>query len=94
GGPDVFLLLATAVFGMSSFLLTNGLWAQLPILYRQAPEGIRLPAYMMIALQLANVVPLVYITIKGRVKKDASLEATIYALLGGGVIVSDNQIPR
>ena len=51
------------VFGLSSWLAINGMWAELPVIVPVLPEGNRLPSILIITTQIANVGPLIYICI-------------------------------
>ena len=60
------------MFGLSSWLAINGLWAEMPALVPVLPEGDRLPSMIVVIIQLANVGPLIYLVITlvaGCVKK-------------------------
>ena len=48
------------VFGLGSWIAVNGLWVELPILVKFAPEKWDLPSYLTVIVQLANVGPLAY----------------------------------
>lgn len=48
------------VFGISAWLSVNALYTQLPILVQSAPEGWSLPSYLSVAIQLANLGPILY----------------------------------
>ncbi|MFH4976642.1 hypothetical protein AB6A40_003351 [Gnathostoma spinigerum] len=47
-------------FGSSSWLSTNSVWMQLPLLTDKLPEGWNLPSYLAVVVQIACVGPLVY----------------------------------
>ena len=49
------------LFGLSSWLAINGLWAEMPALVPVLPEGERLPSMIVIIIQLANIGPIVYL---------------------------------
>uniref|UniRef100_A0A7R9UBB7 Uncharacterized protein n=1 Tax=Pinguiococcus pyrenoidosus TaxID=172671 RepID=A0A7R9UBB7_9STRA len=46
------------LFGFSSWSVLNALWLQLPNLYTSVPEGFQLATYMLAALSLTNLPPL------------------------------------
>lgn len=48
------------VFGMSSWITINGLFAELPQFYQDLPEGPKIYADLSVVIQLANVAPLAY----------------------------------
>lgn len=48
------------LFGLGSWIAVNGLWVELPVLVKDAPEGWNLPSYLAVIFQLANIGPLFY----------------------------------
>lgn len=48
------------LFGLGSWVAVNGLWVELPVLVRFAPEKWNLPSYLAVIFQLANVGPAIY----------------------------------
>lgn len=52
--------LLVILFGISSWLCINSTFVQLPLLVETAPEQWSLPSYFVIAIQLANLGPLIY----------------------------------
>lgn len=48
------------LFGLGSWIAVNGLWVELPVLVRYAPEKWNLPSYLAVIVQLANVGPVIY----------------------------------
>lgn len=61
-GHPFSMITALAVCGLaiSSWLSVSGLWVELPVLVTSLPESWNLPSYMVIAIQIANVGPLMY----------------------------------
>ncbi|KAJ1365298.1 hypothetical protein KIN20_025560 [Parelaphostrongylus tenuis] len=55
---SVFILVV--IFGSVSWLGTNAVWMQLPLLTTDLPEGWGLPSYLAAVVQIACVGPLVY----------------------------------
>lgn len=49
-----------SLFGISSWLLVNSTFLQLPLLVEKAPEQWSLASFIVIAIQLANIGPLLY----------------------------------
>lgn len=47
-------------FGIGTWVLINGMFTQLPLLVKTAPEGWSLPSYLVILIHLANVGPIIY----------------------------------
>ena len=48
------------LFGLGSWVAVNGLWVELPVLVKDAPEKWNLPSYLAVIFQLANIGPLTY----------------------------------
>lgn len=48
------------LFGLGSWIAVNGLWVELPVLVRDAPEKWNLPSYLAVIFQLANIGPVIY----------------------------------
>ncbi|KAK0413559.1 hypothetical protein QR680_006869 [Steinernema hermaphroditum] len=48
------------IFGSSSWLSTNSIWMELPLLTQHLPEGWSLPSYLAAVVQLACIGPLAY----------------------------------
>ena len=55
--PTYLLVL---VFGLGSWIAVNGLWVELPVIVKHAPEKWNLPSYLTVIIQLANIGPVVY----------------------------------
>ena len=79
------------LFGLSSWLAINGLWAEMPALVPVLPEGERLPSMIVIIIQLANIGPMVYLitsSVTSYVKKkrvDLEIPAVFIIVLLGVV---------
>ncbi|XP_074148976.1 solute carrier family 52, riboflavin transporter, member 3-like [Sminthopsis crassicaudata] len=74
------------IFGSGSWVAINGLWVELPLLVERLPEGWKLPSYITIIIQLANVGPLL-IALLHRFRPGCLSEVpVIYALLAVGTI--------
>ncbi|XP_061463168.1 riboflavin transporter 2-like isoform X2 [Rhineura floridana] len=72
------------LLGTGSWVAINGVWVELPLLVPSTPEGWLLPSCLTLALQLANVGPLL-VTLAHRFRPGWLHEgATIYALLALG----------
>ncbi|XP_014615774.1 PREDICTED: solute carrier family 52, riboflavin transporter, member 3-A-like [Polistes canadensis] len=56
----IVLHLLVVLFGISAWIGVNGIFVQLPILINCSPEGSALPTYIVIAIQMANVGPIIY----------------------------------
>lgn len=48
------------LFGLGSWVAVNGLWVELPVLVKHAPEQWSLPSYLAVIIQLANIGPVIY----------------------------------
>ncbi|XP_012276135.1 solute carrier family 52, riboflavin transporter, member 3-B isoform X2 [Orussus abietinus] len=48
-------------FGLSAWVGVNGIFVQLPLLVLSSPERWKLPAYLVVIIQAANVGPIVYV---------------------------------
>ncbi|EGT43655.1 hypothetical protein CAEBREN_31331 [Caenorhabditis brenneri] len=64
--PAIFILVA--LFGSSSWMGTNSVWMQLPLLTSELPERWNLPSYLAGVVQIACIVPLIYTIIHKGVK--------------------------
>uniref|UniRef100_A0AC35UAC6 Riboflavin transporter n=1 Tax=Rhabditophanes sp. KR3021 TaxID=114890 RepID=A0AC35UAC6_9BILA len=54
------LFAAVVIFGSSTWLATNSIWMQLPLLTQTLPEGWSLPSYLAAIVQVACVAPVIY----------------------------------
>lgn len=71
-------------FGVGAWIGINSTFVQLPLLVLSAPEGWSLASYVVIAIQVGNIGPLLYTVLqKIRAVKDAYI---IYLLLSMGVV--------
>lgn len=52
------------LFGIGSWIAINGIWAEISILVNCSPEGYKLPALLVVMIQVANVGPLLYTIVK------------------------------
>eukprot|EP01044_Picomonas_judraskeda_P038000 COSAG03_NODE_17529_length_373_cov_1.510949_1_plen_124_part_11 len=70
------------VFGISSWVTVNGIFAQLPLLAGRQPEGWALGSHLGLAVQLANIGPALYIAHRRCAQQRAlAVSTTIYAIL-------------
>ena len=79
---------AFTALGVSSFLLSNGLWAEMAALIRALPEGNHLGSYLLVALQGANIVPAIAMVESPRIRSLLRLEVAIWLLLICGFILA------
>ncbi|MCP9260729.1 Riboflavin transporter 2 [Dirofilaria immitis] len=56
--------ICVVLFGSTSWLSTNSVWLQLPLLTKELPEGWSLPSYLTVVVQIATVGSLVYSIIR------------------------------
>ncbi|XP_051835472.1 solute carrier family 52, riboflavin transporter, member 3-like [Antechinus flavipes] len=81
---SLFTHILICIFGSGSWIAINGLWVELPLLVERLPEGWKLPSYITIIIQLANVGPL-FITLLHRFRPGCVSEIpVIYVLLAVG----------
>lgn len=50
---NLFVSLLITLFGMGSWVAINGVWAELPLLTSQLPEGWNLPTYLVLIIQVS-----------------------------------------
>ena len=48
------------IFGIGSWICVSGIFVELPLLVQRLPEGWRLPSYLSVVIQIANIGPLFY----------------------------------
>ncbi|XP_058802096.1 solute carrier family 52, riboflavin transporter, member 3-A-like [Phymastichus coffea] len=60
--PKYYLLvhILIMIFGTSAWIGVNGIFIQLPLLVNTAPESWKLATYLVIAVQAANIAPIIY----------------------------------
>jgi len=63
-GRNLLLDLLACLFGISSWVSINGLWVELPLLVQRLPEGWKLPSYLSVIVQVANLGPISYALLK------------------------------
>jgi len=80
----------SCLFGIGSWVVMNGLWVELPNLVNQLPEGWKLPSYLTIIVQIANIGPISYGLLKKYCVKPERKETlehiTICLILVFGII--------
>ncbi|EYB91828.1 hypothetical protein Y032_0201g1726 [Ancylostoma ceylanicum] len=55
-----FVFILVVIFGSTSWIGTNSVWMQLPLLTADLPEGWGLPSFLAAVVQIACIGPLVY----------------------------------
>lgn len=88
---SIRIWILSCLFGIGSWVVMNGLFVELPNLVNHAPEGWKLPSFMSVIVQLANIGPIIY-TILGRycikVRKDLLEHYSICFILIFGIVGS------
>ncbi|CAD5205884.1 unnamed protein product [Bursaphelenchus okinawaensis] len=77
--PIVYVLVA--LFGSASWLSTNAVWMELPLLTHSLPEHWALPSYLALIVQIACIGPLVYSILTKCCGITLSAPGLIFALL-------------
>ncbi|CAJ0590915.1 unnamed protein product [Cylicocyclus nassatus] len=57
---SIFILVVVVIFGSVTWIGTNSVWMQLPLLTSELPEGWNLPSYISAVVQIACIGPLIY----------------------------------
>ena len=87
--PRVLLVdVMAVVFGIGAWISVNGMWVELPLLVQALPEGWALPSYMSVAVQIANIGPILYSIGRFMGPKVVTEVRSIYALMLIGVLSS------
>lgn len=74
------------LFGLGSWVAVNGIWVELPLLIREAPEYLKLPSIFAVVIQVANIAPLLHTIFNGLFPGKLRDEVVIYVVLTVGVI--------
>ncbi|XP_033754573.1 solute carrier family 52, riboflavin transporter, member 3-B-like [Pecten maximus] len=86
GEINIFVYFVVAMFGVGSWVAVNGLWVELPVMVPYLPEGWKLPSYLTVIIQLANVGPIL-VTFAYTCSKDSLNEkAIVYLILTVGAV--------
>jgi len=83
-GRLIALDVLACLFGISSWISINGLWVELPLLVDKLPERWKLPSYLSVIIQVANLGPITYATLKWLLKGKVPDKFCIYLLLAIG----------
>jgi len=83
-GRNILLDLLACLFGISSWVSINGLWVELPLLVQRLPEFWKLPSYLSVIVQVANLGPITYAILKWLTKGKVSDKLCICLLLSIG----------
>lgn len=71
-------------FGIGTWLCVNGLWVELPLLVQHLPEGWKLPAYLSVVIQLANLGPVLYTVLNSVCPAIVTEVRSVYAVMAVG----------
>ena len=86
------LAILICLFGAGSWIEINGIWVELPILVPESPQYWKLPSYLTVIIQIANIGPLLYVLsnryIKYKGRKVVTEVPVICFVLSVGVIAS------
>lgn len=74
------------IFGLGSWIAVNGLWVELPVLVRYAPEQWNLPSYLTVIFQLANIGPVIYALGNHFAPKKVQEKSTIFFIVTLGAV--------
>lgn len=88
---SIRIWILSCLFGIGSWVVMNGLFVELPNLVNHAPEGWKLPSFMSVIVQLANIGPIVYTLLSRycvKVRKDRLEHYSICFILIVGIIGS------
>ena len=61
---SLLLYFLISLFGIGSWIAINGIWAEMSILINTLPECQNLPALIVVIIQISNIGPLLYGTVK------------------------------
>lgn len=73
------------LFGIGSWVAVNGVWVELPVLVAHAPEGWKLPSIFAVAIQIANVGPLLHTLFNALSPRKLRDVPVIYVILSLGI---------
>ena len=86
------LAILICLFGAGSWIEINGIWVELPILVPESPQYWKLPSYLTVIIQIANIGPIIYVLsnryIKYKGRKVVTEIPIICFVLSVGVIAS------
>lgn len=87
-GRRVVVDILAILFGIGTWVGINGMFVQLPLLVKTAPEGWNLPSYMSVAVQIANLGPLVYAILRKIWPQKLNDAYCIYVVLFIGLVAA------
>ena len=74
------------LFGIGSWVAVNGVWVELPVLVRHAPEGWKLPSIFAVVIQIANIGPILHTVFNAFFPGKVRDVWVIYIILSFGVL--------
>lgn len=75
-----------ALFGLSTWLNINGVWAEMPLLVPNVSGSWNLPSYLSLVVQLANIGPAVYILLHYWFPKVITQRGAIFFVLATSIL--------
>ena len=78
--------LLVVLFGVGSWVAVNGVWVELPVLVQHAPEGWKLPSIFAVAIQIANIGPILHTVFNAFFPGKLRDVLVIYIILSLGII--------
>ena len=83
---NIVVYILVALFGIGSRVDINGLWVELPVIVPHVPEGWKLPSYLSVIIQIANIGPLIVTLMFIFYKNRMNEKIAVYLVLGIGAI--------
>lgn len=84
GEIKVLVYFLVAMFGVGSWVAVNGLWVELPVMVPHLPEGWKLPSYLTVITQLANIGPILVTLAYVFLKNSVNEKAIVYLIIATG----------
>ncbi|XP_022336411.2 solute carrier family 52, riboflavin transporter, member 3-A-like isoform X2 [Crassostrea virginica] len=82
---DVIVYATVIIFGIGSWVDINGLWVELPAMITEGlPEGWKLPSYLSVIIQIANIGPLFVTLCNVFAPGKLNIKGVVYVILGIG----------
>jgi len=78
----------SVLFGIGTWVVVNGFWVELPLLVQALPEGWKLPSYLTIIVQLANIAPVLYTVLHSLFPRTITDSRAIYFIIGLGLLAN------
>jgi riboflavin transporter 2 len=80
------IYLLVVLFGIGSWVAVNGVWVELPVLVQHAPEAWKLPSIFAVAIQIANIGPILHTVFNAFFPGKVRDVLVIYVILSLGII--------